>query len=132
MGGQEECGERPERCPASNPLEELRLREAGADSGVIFQFLVPHCSLPTSSPPSPACCLKGSCVIPTGVPPSLGKMPFGLSAGSTGFETGNEAFLEGMGNSYDPYFTYSFSQHSQFQVLCFRALGIGRSFRRAL
>lgn len=26
----------------------------------------------------------------------MGKMPFGLSAGSTGFETGNEAFLEGM------------------------------------
>lgn len=48
-------------------------REARADFGVIFQFLIPHCALPTSSPPSPACCLKGSCVTPTGVPPSLGK-----------------------------------------------------------
>lgn len=76
-------------------------REARADFGVIFQFLMPHCALPIPSPPSPACCLKGSCVTPTGVPPSLGKMPVGFSAGSNRSENGSEAYLEGMGNSYD-------------------------------
>ncbi|XP_057391033.1 outer dynein arm-docking complex subunit 1 isoform X2 [Balaenoptera acutorostrata] len=46
--------------------------------------------------PSPARRLKGSRTTPTGAPPSLAKMPLGLSAGSSRSEDGSEAFLEGM------------------------------------
>lgn len=83
-------------------------REARAGSGVTFQFLVPRGLSPPSFWPSPACCLKGSCVTPTGSSPALAKMPLGHSAGSTRSEDGSEAFLEGMGNSYSLAFFHSF------------------------
>lgn len=96
------CGE------ARNRESEVR-----AGSGVPFQLLVPRSSLLTSSPSPPALCLKGPCVTSAGVPPSLAKMPFGLSAGSSRSEDGSEFFLEGMGNSYVLYFTHSFPPFPQ-------------------